>query len=89
MAALGGLLGGIFGTGTDTGESTRQLYASTVALINQMEAEISSLSDSQLRERTSDLQERARRGDSLDSILPVCALIFKLPAIPFRQLVSH
>ncbi|KAL8544753.1 hypothetical protein ACS0TY_005110 [Phlomoides rotata] len=62
VAALGGLLGGIFGTGTDTGESTRQLYASTVALINQMESEISSLSDSQLRERTSALRERARRG---------------------------
>ncbi|PIN20103.1 hypothetical protein CDL12_07200 [Handroanthus impetiginosus] len=70
VAALGGLLGGIFGTGTDTGESTRQLYASTVALINQMESEISPLSDSQLRERTSALQERARRGDSLDSLLP-------------------
>lgn len=78
VAALGGLLGGIFGTGTDTGESTRQLYASTVALINQMESEISSLSDSQLRERTSALQERARSGDSLDSLLPVCPLIFNL-----------
>ncbi|KAK4417990.1 protein translocase subunit SECA1, chloroplastic [Sesamum alatum] len=70
VAALGGLLGGIFGTGTDTGESTRQLYATTVALINQLEPEISSLSDSQLRERTSALQERAARGDSLDSLLP-------------------
>ncbi|KAI3449327.1 hypothetical protein Pfo_005992 [Paulownia fortunei] len=70
VAALGGLLGGIFGTGTDTGESTRQLYASTVTLINQMESQISSLSDSQLRERTSVLQERASRGDSLDSLLP-------------------
>ncbi|KAL7112385.1 hypothetical protein ACP275_04G000900 [Erythranthe tilingii] len=69
-AALGGLLGGIFGTGTDTGESTRQLYASTVSLINQMESEISSLSDSQLRERTSTLQQRALRGDSLQSLLP-------------------
>ncbi|KAL0459835.1 UNVERIFIED_CONTAM: protein translocase subunit SECA1, chloroplastic [Sesamum latifolium] len=70
VAALGGLLGGIFGTGTDTGESTRNLYATTVALINQIENEISSLSDSQLRERTSALQERASRGDSLDSLLP-------------------
>ncbi|KAL0284461.1 UNVERIFIED_CONTAM: protein translocase subunit SECA1, chloroplastic [Sesamum angustifolium] len=70
VAALGGLLGGIFGTGTDTGESTRNLYATTVALINQMEPEISSLSDPQLRERTSALQERATRGDSLDSLLP-------------------
>ncbi|KZV57600.1 preprotein translocase secA subunit [Dorcoceras hygrometricum] len=69
-AALGGLLGGIFGTGTDTGEATRQQYASTVALINSMEAQISSLSDSQLRERTSALQQLACRGDSLDSLLP-------------------
>ncbi|GFP93636.1 protein translocase subunit seca1 chloroplastic [Phtheirospermum japonicum] len=69
-AALGGLLGGIFGTGTDTGESTRQLYANTVSLINQMESEISSLSDSQLKERTAALQRRASGGDSLDSLLP-------------------
>ncbi|KAK4482116.1 hypothetical protein RD792_009255 [Penstemon davidsonii] len=69
-AALGGLLGGIFGSGTDTGESTRQLYANTLALINQMESEISSLSDSQLREKTSALQQRARSGHSLDSLLP-------------------
>lgn len=74
VAALGGLLGGIFGGGTDTGESTRQLYTTTVALINQMESEISSLSDSQLREKTSALQQRAARGDSLDSLLPVCSL---------------
>lgn len=82
VAALGGLLGGIFGGGTDTGESTRQLYASTVALINQMESEISSLSDSQLRERTSALQQRAARGDSLDSLLPVCSL----PTPPFTMI---
>ncbi|XP_047970480.1 protein translocase subunit SECA1, chloroplastic [Salvia hispanica] len=69
-AALGGLLGGIFGGGVDTGESTRQLYASTVALINKMESEISSLSDTELRERTSVLQQRAARCDSLDSLLP-------------------
>ncbi|KAL3827729.1 hypothetical protein ACJIZ3_016531 [Penstemon smallii] len=69
-AALGGLLGGIFGSGTDTGESTRQLYANTLSLINQMESEISSLSDSQLREKTSALQQRARSGHSLDSLLP-------------------
>ncbi|KAL6515876.1 Protein translocase subunit SA1, chloroplastic [Orobanche gracilis] len=68
--ALGGLLGRIFKTRTDTGESTRQLCASTIALINQMESETSSLSDSQLRERTSALQERASLGDSLDSLLP-------------------
>ncbi|EPS58385.1 hypothetical protein M569_16429, partial [Genlisea aurea] len=70
VAALGGLFGGIFGSRNDSEESTRNLYASTVSLINQMEAEISSLSDSMLRERTSVLQQRATRGDSLDSLLP-------------------
>ncbi|KAL6525856.1 Protein translocase subunit SA1, chloroplastic [Orobanche minor] len=68
--ALGGLIGDIFKTRTDTGEFTRQLCAGTIALINQMESETSSLSDSQLRERTSALQERASLGDSLDSLLP-------------------
>ncbi|KAM7495753.1 hypothetical protein LguiA_020167 [Lonicera macranthoides] len=68
-AALGGLLGGLF-KGTDTGESTRQQYAPTVQLINRFEAELSPLSDSQLRERSSLLKERARLGESLDSLLP-------------------
>ncbi|GMQ00500.1 hypothetical protein CsSME_00047571 [Camellia sinensis var. sinensis] len=68
-ASLGGLLGGIF-KGADTGESTRQQYSSTVSLVNGFEAEMSTLSDSQLREKTEVLKERARRGDSLDSLLP-------------------
>lgn len=69
MASLGGLLGGIFKS-SDSSESTRQTYAPTVSLINGMESMMSSLSDSQLREKTAALQERARRGDSLDSLLP-------------------
>ncbi|KAF8394751.1 hypothetical protein HHK36_020968 [Tetracentron sinense] len=69
MASLGGLLGGIF-KGTDTGESTRQQYAATLGLINGLEAEMLALSDSELRQRTSVLKERARQGDSLDSLLP-------------------
>ncbi|KAK1281091.1 hypothetical protein QJS04_geneDACA004693 [Acorus gramineus] len=68
-ASLGGLLGGIF-KGADTGESTRQKYSDTVALINRFEPEMSRLSDLELRERTSVLKERARKGDSLDSLLP-------------------
>ena len=69
MASLSGLLGGIF-KGTDTGESTRQQYAGTVTLINNLEAEMSALSDSELRDRTRLLKERAQRGESLDSLLP-------------------
>ena len=75
MASLGGLLGGIF-KGTDTGESTRQQYAGTVTLINNLEAEMSAVSDSELRDRTRLLKERAQRGESLDSLLPVS---FQLP----------
>ncbi|XP_043708276.1 protein translocase subunit SecA, chloroplastic isoform X2 [Telopea speciosissima] len=69
MASLGGLLGGLF-KGTDTGEATRQQYAATVSLINGMEAEMSALSDLELRDRTSMLKQRAQQGDSLNSLLP-------------------
>ncbi|XP_074571100.1 protein translocase subunit SECA1, chloroplastic isoform X1 [Curcuma longa] len=68
-AALGGLLGGIF-KGTDTGEGTRQRFTDSVAAINRLEPEVSRLSDSELRERTSVLKERARNGELLDSLLP-------------------
>ncbi|XP_059438065.1 protein translocase subunit SecA, chloroplastic [Corylus avellana] len=69
MASLGGLLGGIF-KGNDTGESTRQQYASVVGVINGLEAEMSALSDSELRDKTPLLKERAKQGESLDSLLP-------------------
>ncbi|KAJ7977745.1 Protein translocase subunit SecA [Quillaja saponaria] len=69
VASLGGLLGGIF-KGADTGESTRQQYAGTVSAINKLEAEMSALSDSELREKTAVLKERAQQGESLDSLLP-------------------
>ncbi|KAJ4765987.1 Protein translocase subunit SecA [Rhynchospora pubera] len=68
-ASLGGLIGGLF-KGTDTGEGTRKKYEETVKLINRMEPEISNLSDSELRERTTALKERARNNESLDSLLP-------------------
>ncbi|XP_020255016.1 protein translocase subunit SECA1, chloroplastic [Asparagus officinalis] len=67
-AALGGLLGGIF-RGNDTGESTRQKYADSVASINRLEPEMASLSDLELRERTARLKERAQNGETLDSLL--------------------
>ncbi|KAL4603945.1 hypothetical protein ACB092_10G160100 [Castanea dentata] len=69
MASLGGLLGGIF-KGNDTGESTRQKYASTVDVINKLEAEMLALSDSGLRDKTLVLKERAQKGEPLDSLLP-------------------
>ncbi|KAG9459973.1 hypothetical protein H6P81_004481 [Aristolochia fimbriata] len=68
-ASLGGFLGGIF-KGSDTGESTRKQYADTVNLVNELEAEMSRLSDSELRQRTTVLRERAMDGATLDSLLP-------------------
>ncbi|OMO82282.1 Protein translocase subunit SecA [Corchorus olitorius] len=68
-ASLGGLLGGIF-KGNDTGESTRKQYAGTVTAINQLESKMAALSDSELREQTFALKERASQGESLDSLLP-------------------
>lgn len=76
-ASLGGLLGGLF-KGADTGEAARQRYSDTVALINGLEPEMSRLSDSQLRERTSVLKERAQNDESLDSLLPVSLFLLLL-----------
>jgi hypothetical protein len=59
------------GGGGDDGEAARRKYSDTVALVNRLEPEVSALSDAELRARTSALQERARAGESLDSILPV------------------
>lgn len=70
VASLGGLLGGIF-KGNDTGEATRQQFAATVNIINGLEPEISALSDSELRDKTFALRERAQQGQTLDSLLPV------------------
>jgi preprotein translocase subunit SecA len=79
VARVGGLLGGVFGGGgRDGGEATRKKYADTVARINAMEPEVSALSDADLRARTAALQERARAGESLDSLLPVRTLRYGL-----------
>ncbi|KAH1073851.1 hypothetical protein J1N35_026179 [Gossypium stocksii] len=68
-ASLGGLLGGIF-KGNDTGESTRQQYAATVTTINKLEPTMAALSDTELKQKTFALKERASQGESLDSLLP-------------------
>ncbi|GMH28030.1 hypothetical protein Nepgr_029873 [Nepenthes gracilis] len=69
VASLGGLLSSIF-KGADDGEATRQQYASTVSLISYLEPQFLSLSDSELRERTTILRQRAQNGESLDALLP-------------------
>lgn len=74
VASLGGLLGGIF-KGTDTGEAARKQYAATVNLINGLESKISALSDSELRDITFALRERAQRGETSDSLLPVSSIL--------------
>ncbi|KAM0028065.1 putative secA, preprotein cross-linking [Helianthus debilis subsp. tardiflorus] len=57
-------------------ESTRQQYAATVALINSLESELSSVPDSVLRERTEQLKQRARQSPQLlDSLLPAFAVV--------------
>ncbi|VAH76386.1 unnamed protein product [Triticum turgidum subsp. durum] len=59
------------GGGGDDGEAAKRRYKDTVALVNRLEPEVSALSDADLRARTSALQERARAGESLGSLLPV------------------
>ncbi|KAL5700591.1 hypothetical protein ACHQM5_026017 [Ranunculus cassubicifolius] len=69
VASLGGLFGSFF-KGDDTGEGTRQQYAATISLINNLEPEMVKLSDLELREKTESLKIRASNGESLDSLLP-------------------
>lgn len=84
VSRVGGLLGTVFGGGgRDDGEATRKKYADTVARINSMEPEVSALSDADLRARTAALQDRARSGESLDSLLPVRTQIYNGHSYPF------
>ena len=57
----------IFGSRND-----RQLkqYKKTVAQINAMEASLESLSDEQLKDKTTEFKDRAAKGESLDALLP-------------------
>ena len=64
---LGAIARKIFGTSNDR---TLRDFGKTVATINDLEADISSLSDQGLRGRTDDFRERARNGASLDDLLP-------------------
>ncbi|HMS28021.1 MAG TPA: preprotein translocase subunit SecA [Burkholderiaceae bacterium] len=57
----------IFGSRND-----RQLkqYKKTVAQINAMESSLESLSDEQLKDKTTEFKDRAAKGESLDALLP-------------------
>ncbi len=64
---LSGLLKKIFGSRND--RLVRQ-YLQTVRKINALEAEVSELSDDQLRDKTAEFRQRVADGASLDSLLP-------------------
>jgi preprotein translocase subunit SecA len=67
MLGLGTLAKKVFGTPNDRKiKATRPL----VARINALEPEFRKLTDAELRERTRALQERARKGENLDDLLP-------------------
>eukprot|EP00252_Welwitschia_mirabilis_P010931 TRINITY_DN24620_c0_g1_i1.p1 TRINITY_DN24620_c0_g1~~TRINITY_DN24620_c0_g1_i1.p1 ORF type:complete len:1037 (+),score=240.06 TRINITY_DN24620_c0_g1_i1:99-3209(+) len=68
-SSLGGLFKGLF-QGSDPAEATRQLYASSVAAINSLDAQMSAMSDESLRAKTSEFRERYNNGESLDFLLP-------------------
>jgi preprotein translocase subunit SecA len=61
------ILKSVFGSRNDR---LLKQYRQTVALINAREAEISALSDDQLRGKTEEFKRRVQKGESLDVILP-------------------
>ena len=64
---LGALARKIFGSSNDRRLKT---YAPKVAAINALEAEVSALSDEELRARTQDFRAQIAAGRSLDELLP-------------------
>lgn len=61
------ILKSVFGSRNDR---LLKQYRQTVALINAREAEISALSDDELRGKTAEFKRRVQQGESLDAILP-------------------
>jgi preprotein translocase subunit SecA len=62
----------------NAGESRRfKQFQQRVSRINAYEAELELDSDEELRERTDELRERARNGESLDDLLPECFAIVR------------
>ncbi len=54
-----------------------KVYEKRVALISAYEAELELETDEELRERTNELRERAREGESLEDLLPECFAIVR------------
>jgi preprotein translocase subunit SecA len=61
------LLKSVFGSRNDR---LLKQYRQTVARINALEAEISSLSDEALRGKTAEFKQRVQQGEALDALLP-------------------
>jgi len=54
----------------DPAEKTRKQYQDRVDAINALEPQMQSLSDEQLRAKTSEFKQRVQGGESLESVLP-------------------
>jgi len=67
MLGIGKVAKKVFGTANDRKvKATRPL----IAKINALEPEFEQLSDDQIREKTAELSDRAKGGESLDALLP-------------------
>ena len=67
MLGIGTIAKKVFGTPNDRKiKATRPL----VAKINALEPEFEALSDDELKNKTEELAERAKQGESLDDLLP-------------------
>ena len=64
---ISSVLKSIFGSRNDR---LLKQYRATVQTINKLEADMAKLSDEQLREKTTQLQQRAAQGEALDALLP-------------------
>ncbi len=64
---ISSVLKSIFGSRNDR---LLKQYRATVQTINKLEANMAKLSDDELREKTTQLQQRAQQGESLDALLP-------------------
>jgi preprotein translocase subunit SecA len=68
----------LFDRALNIGEGKKfKSYEKRVALIGAYEAELELETDDELRERMNELRERARRGESLDDLLPECFAIVR------------
>src|SRR4030042_6031894 len=68
------ILNKVFG---DANEKYVKSLKPIVDKINSLEPEFESFSDTRLKEKTAELKERVKKGESLDSILPEAAALVR------------